>query len=251
MPSVRRQSGQVKTSSVGRFAHVLDAARASSMPPPDPACARQQADRQVGAGPAEADRVERERVELRAAALAGVSTCSRQAATGSGSSRRTAVRDRLPEPLDVRLAEHLQRLALGRVGGDRPVDRPLVLAPAAAASSPSTGRALPTRSWSRSARSSGSGSPAIMISAPPSASASTRASTHGGRLGQVVVGGVLDEARLRTCVVDVADVDVARACRVAGAGDRADERRVLDERASTKTVWPGWTFAPTRTIRSA
>ena len=50
--------------------------------------------------------------------------CSRHAATGSGSSRRVQKRDRLPEPLDVRLAEHLVRPAHVRIGDSRPVDAP-------------------------------------------------------------------------------------------------------------------------------
>ncbi len=38
-----------------------------------------------------------------------------------------SVGDRLPEPVGIGLAEDLRRLALGRIGGDRPVDLPLVL----------------------------------------------------------------------------------------------------------------------------
>ena len=85
-----------------------------------------QADREIGARPREADGVELERVELRAAVAGACRRGPATTATGSGSSSRTDSRDRLPEPLDVRLAEHLQRLPLGREGGDRPVDQPFV-----------------------------------------------------------------------------------------------------------------------------
>ena len=93
----------------------------------------------------------------------------------------------------------------------------------------STGRALPTRSWSRSASSSGSGSPAIMISAPPS-SASARATQPRRRLGQSASSAACSINGAPDVVVDVADVDVAGAGGVPGAGERAGERGVLDER---------------------
>ena len=97
VPSVRRQSGHVKTSSVGRFGDVVD--------PVDRLQRRRRIQRAPGSrptvrsvpGPVKWMRVELERVQLLGSARAGCRVCARQAATGSSSSRRTRVRDRLPE----------------------------------------------------------------------------------------------------------------------------------------------------------
>ena len=90
VPSVRRQSGAVKTSSVGRFA-TWKMPSTVSPPPPIQRAPGQEADRQVGAGPVEVDRVEGVLVQLAWQRAMSFSLCARQAATGSGSSSRTAV----------------------------------------------------------------------------------------------------------------------------------------------------------------
>ena len=51
--------------------------------------------------------------------------CACQAATGSGSSSRTQCSTRLPQTVDVRLAEHLRRPPLVRHADHRPVAQPL------------------------------------------------------------------------------------------------------------------------------
>ena len=77
-----------------------------------PARGGQEPDGEIGAGPAEADRVEAALVQRRPRAPGALATCSARRATGSGSSSRVAVRDGVPQALDVRLAEDLRRPAL-------------------------------------------------------------------------------------------------------------------------------------------
>ena len=104
VPSVRRRSGEVNTSSVGRFgmcsipSAVVNAAA-------HPAGDRHQPDERSVPGP-------RNRIASNACAFSCAAralrraSCSRQAATGSAASSRVAVRDRFPQPLEIGLAEH-------------------------------------------------------------------------------------------------------------------------------------------------
>ena len=130
-----------------------------------PGRARDQPDGEVGAGPAEADRVERALVEQRRALdeLVDVRAPGLDR-IGLVEPRRRG--DGVPEPLHVRLAENGLRPALVRVGDDRPVDQTLVRRLHVALCELLRIRVLPTRAPSRSASSSGSGSPTIWISAP-------------------------------------------------------------------------------------
>ena len=84
-----------------------------------------EADGQIGAGPGEADRVEGVAVE-HAAALPELVAVGAPGRDRVGLVETNRVGDCLPEPLEVGLAEHLLRLALGRERGDRPVDDSLV-----------------------------------------------------------------------------------------------------------------------------
>ena len=227
VPSVRRQSGQAKTSSVGRFGTCAMPSTVSMPPPVQRAPGSRPTVRSVP-GPLK-----------RIASNARASSCSQRARSrggvlaprlhGVGVVEADGMSDGFPEPLDVGLAEDLLRLALGRERGDRPV-RPCARSGRAAARCiASTGRALPTRAWSRSASSSGSGSPRDHDQRAAAAIASARASSQGGDSVRLVLGRRLDE-RAADVVVGVADVDEAGAGAVAGAGERAGERGMLDER---------------------
>ena len=107
---------------VGDVGEAVEALRLGS----GPAGLGQQPDRQVGAAAVEVQRVEPASRSARGARRSSRATCSRQAATGSSSSSRMQVSTAVPEPLDVRLAEHLARPALVRAGDDGPVVQPLV-----------------------------------------------------------------------------------------------------------------------------
>ena len=154
--------------------------------------------REVGARAAEADRVEAALVEQWRRARWSRSMCSRQAATGSGSSRRVAVDHRVPEPLDVGLAEDRvrpsprsgsRRSSTGSAGGSRR---------RGASRRRAAARVRWARRWSRSARSSGSGSPVMAIVAPRvSTRWSTSASVHGGVQSSESSGACWIRARLR------------------------------------------------------
>ena len=191
-----------------------------------PADAGNEADREIGAGPREVDGVEIERIELRAAAVELVEV---------GLPRRDGVRlveadrlcDGLPQPLQVRLAEHLLRLPLGRERGDRPVDQPLVHRPDVDLHPLDRARA----------------SDAALVEVGEEVrlglaceldhrrAVEERLGAHElprGRGREVLVRGVLDE-RPADVLVDVADVDVAGARGVRGLRDGTDERHVLDE----------------------
>ena len=98
------------------------------------------------------------------------------------------------------------------------------------ASATSRIRALPTRSPSRSANSSGSGLPVIAQQRAADLAELVAAgwTSHGGEKPSCVLGGVLD-VRAPDVLVGVEDVDVAGAGRVGLARDRAHERRVLDQ----------------------
>ncbi len=138
------------------------------------------------------------------------------------------LRDRLPQPLDVGLAEHLPGLSLGGERGDRPVDLLLVLR----AQLPVLGLHCP-----------GLPDPCLVevgqeLGLGIAREHDQRAAVCEGlgpcheprcRRGQVLVCGMLDELPPEV-VVDVTDVDEARACLIAGAPERANERCVLDER---------------------
>ena len=122
VPSTRRASGAANTSSVGMFATCSIPCDSSRAAVPDRA---RSAARPSGRCPARGSGARRTPLVQAAARRARSAMCSRQAATGSGSSRRTAVADRLPEPLDVGLAEDGPRPALVREGDDRPVAAPV------------------------------------------------------------------------------------------------------------------------------
>ena len=85
----------------------------------------QQADRQVGAGAAEVDRVEAAFVQRRRAGDEPVHVLVPRG-DRVGLVEPDGLAERVPEPLHVGLAEHGPRPALVRVGDDRPVDEPLV-----------------------------------------------------------------------------------------------------------------------------
>ena len=119
VPSTRRASGVVNTSSVGMFATCLMPRDSSSA-----ACQSRvgvQPDRQVGARPAVAELVEAPLVERRGARPGAASMCSRQAATGSGSSSRTACPTASQSRSTSGSPSTVSRPALVRVGDDRPV----------------------------------------------------------------------------------------------------------------------------------
>ena len=133
----------------------------------------QQADREVGAGAAEVDRVEAAPVQRRRPGDEPVHVLVPRG-DRVGLVEPDGLAERVPEPLHVGLAEHGPRPALVRVGDDRPVDEPLVqlaqvLLARARPCAPCR-RALP----SRSLRSSGSGSPVIRIIAPCSSPSDLR-----------------------------------------------------------------------------
>ena len=115
--------GVVKTSSVGMFGtwrwpHTVSVAAAR------PARALEQADGEVRAGAAEPDRVEAALVERRGprGEAGGV---LRPGGDRVGLVEAHRAGDRVPEPLDVGLAEDRARPALGRAGDDRPGDAAL------------------------------------------------------------------------------------------------------------------------------
>ena len=123
VPSARRRSGVVKTSSVGMLG-TCGRPNDVSMRAHRPARARQQPELEVGAGPVEADAVEatlgrapRAPLQLRHVRLPG--------RDGVGLVQADGLRHCPPQPLDVRLAEDRLRPALGREGNDRPVEQVL------------------------------------------------------------------------------------------------------------------------------
>ena len=170
--------------------------------------------------------------------------CVRQAATGSSSSSRMHRQHGVPEPLDVRLAEHLRGPALVRARDDGPVVQLLVRLAhrlgdelahprAADALAGKVGEQIRLRlAADRDDR-------GVLVAERPRPGEQPRR-----RPGQDVVGGVLDQ-RPADVRVDVAQVDVAGAGAVRGARDGAGERSVLEVCAEISTSWPGWTFAPT------
>ena len=121
VPSVRRQSGLVNTSSVGRFGR-CSTPSAVWFVAHFQSAARDEADREIGTGAAEAERVERALVHLHRArlelrrVLAPRGDEVRLVEPGTG-------RDGVPQPVHVGLAEHLRRPALVRRGDDGPVHR--------------------------------------------------------------------------------------------------------------------------------
>ena len=154
--------------------------------------------------------------------------CSCQAATGSGSSRRTVARiasqsratSGSPKTCSAQPGVGKATIVHGHLHRGRTRSR----TPGGARASPIARRAA----RSRPAKRSGSGSPTMLTNARPrSASSSTRWSTHGGVQPTAVVGRELG-LRAADVDVEVVRVDPPRALRVGDAGDRPDERRVLD-----------------------
>ena len=245
VPSVRRQSGAVKTSSVGRFATWKMPSTVSPPPPIQRAPGRSPTVRSVP-GPLKLDRVEGVLVELPAARHELLAVRP----PGSDGIRlveahRSLVRR--PQPLDVRLAEHLLRLAGGRVGGDRPVDgagvlrRELRFERLDRAGLPDPAR-IEVREQLRLG---------IACDHDQCVAVEGRRARElpWVRVGQVLFRRVLDEraANVRVAVQDVDEPGAGaipgfRSSRASGAWSSS---------ALTRSVWPGWRFVPTRTIRSA
>ena len=171
--------------------------------------------------------VEIELVELRGSARGAARRARATRRTGSASSSRTVFGDRLPQPLDVGLAEHLRRPALVRERGDRPRDRPrdccdverVEQRPRSRASDPilvEVGEQL-RLGIARDHHQRAVVADRLCLLEQPL-----------GRLGEHVVVGQLDH-RAADVLVCVADVDVARARLVSGTGDRAGELGVVDQ----------------------
>ena len=141
----------------------------------------QEPDREVGAGAAEADRVEAVRVQRRCARLRASRRARARRRRDRAASSRVAIADGFPEPLDVRLAEDLRRPPLVRGGDDRPVEPPRADVLERRERGCSRGSDLPTSAGSRSARRSGSGLPVSAMSAGCSSpQRRTQSSTYGG-----------------------------------------------------------------------
>ena len=109
-------------------------------------------------------------------------------------------------------------------------------------------RARPTRSPSRSASRSGSGSPVMPTRRSPSYPCSGSSASPGVCVS--ASSGPSSIIARRTCWSHVAHVDVAGAGVVGGARERTRERRVLDVRRDEERL-ACTTFAPTRTASSA
>ena len=211
VPSTRRASGRGEDLLRRHVRDVLDAVRLVERGAP---VGRRDAGRRRGRcrGRGSAARRSGGRSALRRA-RPSFAMCSRHAATGSGSSRRTAVATALPEPLDVGLAED-RAAPSPRSGRRRSTSCRAPSLSRRLASATSRMRARPTRPPSRSAKSSGSGLPVIESSAPPSApSSSRRFTSHGGEKPSCIVGRVLD-VRPAHVLVGVEHVDESRARRV-------------------------------------
>ncbi len=203
------------------------------MPPPFQPTAESRPTVRSVPGPREAHAVEVERVELAAPALQPLDV------PPPGGDRVVLVEadglgDRLPEPLDVRLAEHLLRPALVRERGDRPAER-------------ACGLCLVQRVEHRLRP----GAPdallvevgeELRVGVPRdhherSAVARRRCQLDDprGRVGQHLVCGMLDH-RPPHVLVGVAHVDVTGACAVPGPGQRAHELDVLDLRVDEERL---------------
>ena len=153
---------------------------------------------------------------------------SRQASTGSGSSSLDCRRNRIPEPLDIGLAEDGLRPALVRVRHDRPVEQALIqdlhvtlgelahprLADARAVE---VGEELGLRvADDLDQRTALTGDIGHLLQHP-----------RRGPVERVLVGEL--DPRAPDMLVRVVDVHVARAALVRAPRDRARERRVLGQ----------------------
>jgi len=138
------------------------------------------------------------------------------------------VSDGLPEPLDVRLAEDLLRLPLGRERGDRPVHPALVLRTQLHLHGLGRARLADARLVEVGEQLG------LGVTADHDQRAAGRDRLGAGeeprrRCRQLLLGRRLDEGAAKV-VVGVPDVDEPGAGAVAGACEGAGERCMLDER---------------------
>ena len=225
VPSARARSGQVKTSSVGRLGmcgwpeSVSWRAAIQRAPPIRPTSSSVP-------GPAVAQRVEAPLGQL-AGALDKVVSASPPGGHGIVGVEAQRMADRRPEPLDVRLAEHLGGPRLGRVGDDRPrhaapVDRrepELVELGEACAAEPPRVEAVVERRvrGARDARHRGAGVKRVL-----------EALDHPrGRRADRLVGADIDHRPTHPRIA-VEDIHIAGARPVGLLGDRLGERRRAD-----------------------
>ena len=191
-----------------------------------PACTRKEADGQIRSRAREVNRVEVELVELHASLPEPLRM---RAPGGDGVVLVEPNRslDGRPEPLDVGLAEHLPGLTFGREDGNRPVDGSLVLR----CEHHLGGFGRPGAPDARLVEVGEELRVGIASEHDPGRALERPCAREGPRrrLGKRRVGRMLDE-RSPDVVVGVAHVDACGARVVGGARDRANERRVLDER---------------------
>ncbi len=224
VPSVSRRSGVVKTSSVGTFTMCGIPSTVSSAPVSQ-RCPSGRPTRRSVPGP-----TKRTATKLRSSSVAARrrsrAMCSRQAATGSGSSSRRSGGDCVPQALDVRLAEHGACPPLVRVAEDRPLDQPPVLR---------VEELLDCRSRPRPLRAAlvevgeqlGVGVPRDRDGRPARLDHVVDEGDRPRRAPvERVVRSVLDPRALQV-VVSVEHLDVPGPALVGNAADRADQREVL------------------------
>ena len=227
VPSARRRSGVVKTSSVGMFATY---ARPSTVSSP----AEHQSERgvrpMVRSVPSPLNLTASKRRSLsRAARSLRVSMCWRHAATGSGSSRRVAVATASHNRSTSGSPKTVLRPALVRVGDDRPVQRPFVQRGEVALR-----QLLRTRPADAGA---------VEVREQLGLRIAADLDDRAVLLGEVVhprerprcrpverVLRCVGDPRVPGVLVGVLDVDEPRATLVRNPGDRAHEWRMLDER---------------------
>ena len=190
VPSTRRASGVVKTSSVGMFATKSMPSRRGREP--------RLPDRRRGGA--------RRSDPCRGRGSGARRTCARSARSARcaeagevllprgdrvGLVEPDGGRDRVPEPVDVGLAEHARRPALARVRDDRPVAaaRRSASGPVSASSRI---RVRPSARAVEAGEEPGSGLPMIASSAPPSSPrSSSRCTSHGGDQPSMSSGALL------------------------------------------------------------
>ena len=239
-PVVRRQSGVVKTSSVGMFGRCRSRSSSRTSRTSSGTAARRP-DHEVGARPAEPDGVEAGLVERGGARPGRLAACSRQASTGSSASSRIAAATACHSRSTSGSPNTVSRPALVRRGHDHPVRHAL-----------------------RDERE-------VDLAQVPARSPCRRARVEPVEEARIRVPGELDDRRLRLRgprpVEEVvrrdpeflgAELDRGGGCAGLPPGARAARRRDT-ARATARatwmcstwwirtTSWPSWTFAPTRT----